>query len=358
MESEGIADPRPTRLHRRHPERKYVEQLDRRFYATDLGEVVTDKLIEAFKELMDVGYTRSMESELDEIEDKGADWQGMLSKFYKGFSRSLATASDTMTHAKAEVQPSIYECPKCGAPTAYRFGKNGRSCRAPATRSATMLRDHPRRRLCARRVDVICPRRPDMRCVRAACPFLVSVKSRRSRYDHLDKKEAIKYPTPPALEVEVDAQVCGASWTCARVGAPLARLSKVPSAAAAALHARQPTSRADEGARVPRPGHPTVPEEHDGSVIPGGTRSRRCEPGGHAGLEIHPDSLLKPRTASSPPATLRPPAPEAREAPRPGAGEPRSIRPNAAACGARRAVRHWHDLQPRSWGPMLARGHA
>src|SRR6185436_10157785 len=48
-------------------DRKYVEQENRRFFATDLGEVVTDKLVEAFPEIMDVGYTRDMEKELDLI---------------------------------------------------------------------------------------------------------------------------------------------------------------------------------------------------------------------------------------------------------------------------------------------------
>jgi DNA topoisomerase-1 len=31
-----------------------------------------------------------------------------------------------MKHAKAEVTPSEYECPQCGKPLVYRFGKNGR----------------------------------------------------------------------------------------------------------------------------------------------------------------------------------------------------------------------------------------
>lgn len=39
-------------------DRNYVEQLERRFYSTDLGEVVTDKLIELIPEIHDVGYTR------------------------------------------------------------------------------------------------------------------------------------------------------------------------------------------------------------------------------------------------------------------------------------------------------------
>ena len=109
-------------------ERKYVELNERRFYATDLGEVVTDKLIEAFPDIMDVGYTRDMEAELDHIEDERKDWVDVLDHFYKPFKSRLEWAHDELGHAKAETVPAPkqYRCGKCGADTVYRFGKNGR----------------------------------------------------------------------------------------------------------------------------------------------------------------------------------------------------------------------------------------
>ncbi len=48
-------------------DREYVEQIDRRFYATMLGAIVTDKLVQAFPEIMDVQFTAGMELKLDEI---------------------------------------------------------------------------------------------------------------------------------------------------------------------------------------------------------------------------------------------------------------------------------------------------
>jgi DNA topoisomerase-1 len=109
-------------------ERKYVELNERRFYATDLGEVVTDKLIEAFPDIMDVGYTREMELELDHIEDERKDWVDVLEHFYTPFKGRLAWAHEELGHAKAETipAPKQYRCAKCGADTVYRFGKNGR----------------------------------------------------------------------------------------------------------------------------------------------------------------------------------------------------------------------------------------
>lgn len=109
-------------------DRKYVEQLDRRFYATDLGEAVTDKLIEAFPDLMDLGYTREMESQLDKVEDEHLDWVQMLRNFYRPFSSRLKDVETTLTHAKAVTTPAPdeYRCEKCGAGLVYRLGRSGR----------------------------------------------------------------------------------------------------------------------------------------------------------------------------------------------------------------------------------------
>lgn len=107
-------------------ERKYVEQRDKKFYATDLGEVVTDKLDEYFPRIMDIAFTRHMEEQLDKIEEQHMDWRGVLEDFYGPFKQNLETAQKQMTHAKAEATPSDYECPECNRPLVYRFGKNGR----------------------------------------------------------------------------------------------------------------------------------------------------------------------------------------------------------------------------------------
>ncbi|MEQ9617008.1 MAG: DNA topoisomerase [Phycisphaerales bacterium] len=109
-------------------DRKYVELMERRFYATDLGEVVTDKLMEGFPEIMELGYTRDLEKELDRIEEEHLNWVEVLERFYGPFAEQLERAHEDMVHAKAETQPAPkeYTCEDCGAPTVYRFGKSGR----------------------------------------------------------------------------------------------------------------------------------------------------------------------------------------------------------------------------------------
>jgi len=113
-------------------DRGYVEQQDKKFFATDLGEVVTDKLNEYFPKIMDVAFTRYMEDQLDKIEEQHLDWLGVLQEFYGPFKQNLDTATAEMKHAKAEVAPSDYTCPRCSQPLVYRFGKRGKflSCSA------------------------------------------------------------------------------------------------------------------------------------------------------------------------------------------------------------------------------------
>jgi DNA topoisomerase-1 len=107
-------------------DRDYVEQLDRKFHPTALGEVVTRKLVEHFPKVMDVAFTAHMEAELDEVEESKMDWKSVLKEFYGPFSENLEKAKENMVHAKRETQPSEYTCEKCEAPMEYRFGKNGR----------------------------------------------------------------------------------------------------------------------------------------------------------------------------------------------------------------------------------------
>ncbi len=127
LEKEGIGRPSTyAAIISTIQERGYVEQMEKKFFATDLGEVVTDKLSEYFPKIMDIAFTRYMEEQLDKIEEQHLDWIGVLKEFYGPFKQNLDTALTEMKHAKAEVTPSEYKCSKCSKPMVYRFGKNGK----------------------------------------------------------------------------------------------------------------------------------------------------------------------------------------------------------------------------------------
>jgi DNA topoisomerase-1 len=104
-------------------DRQYVEQVDRRFRATLLGSIVTDKLIQAFPEIMDVKFTAGMELKLDEIEEMHLDWLKLLRDFYGPFHETVDGALGKIEHAGGTASP--YKCEKCGRPMVYRISKNG-----------------------------------------------------------------------------------------------------------------------------------------------------------------------------------------------------------------------------------------
>ncbi len=125
MESEGIGRPSTyAAIIQTIQDRGYVEQVDRKFRSTDKGEIVTEKLIEHFPNIMNVKFTSFMEEELDKIEEAHLDWVSVLREFYEPFQAALATASSEMTPARSE--PSEFRCPKCDLEMVYRWAKTGR----------------------------------------------------------------------------------------------------------------------------------------------------------------------------------------------------------------------------------------
>ena len=127
LESEGIGRPSTyASIISTIQDRGYVEQLERKFHATDLGMVVTDKLNDHFPRVMDTTFTSHMEEQLDKIEEQHLNWVDVLKEFYGPFKENLDRAHEEMNHAKSETQPSEYKCPECESPMVYRFGKNGR----------------------------------------------------------------------------------------------------------------------------------------------------------------------------------------------------------------------------------------
>ncbi len=131
LESEGIGRPSTyASIIGTIRDRHYVDQVsprDRRFCATDLGMKVTEKLVEGFPDLMELGFTRRVEGQLDQIEDASEDWVSVVRSFYEPLARDLATAEQRMTHARAEATPSPYKCPKCDAPMVYKLAKRGKT---------------------------------------------------------------------------------------------------------------------------------------------------------------------------------------------------------------------------------------
>jgi DNA topoisomerase I len=106
-------------------ERQYVTKVGGKFVPTEIGLVVTDLLVENFKDIFDPAYTAKLEEELDDIEDGKEKWTDALKEFYKKFERDLNYAGKHMQNLKAMEKPTDEKCERCGSPLVIKWGKHG-----------------------------------------------------------------------------------------------------------------------------------------------------------------------------------------------------------------------------------------
>lgn len=214
LEAEGIGRPSTyAQIIQVIQNRKYSEKIQKRFHATDLGKVVTDKLIEAFPDILQVGYTRDMEQKLDDIAEKNADWIKMLEDFYGPFKKDLETAYKDMEHAKAETEPAPHTCPQCGSGTVYRFGRNGRflSCASyPDCKYAAPI-DREGNPALPEQTDIACPKCGASLLMKKGRfgPFLSCTKYPEcDGILNLDKKGFITPPKVPPILTDLKCPKC------------------------------------------------------------------------------------------------------------------------------------------------------
>jgi DNA topoisomerase I len=106
-------------------ERQYVQKLGGKFSPTEIGLVVTDLLVENFRDIFDVQYTARLEEELDEIEEGKEKWTDTLAEFYKRFAKDLKYAEKHMENIKRMEKPTDEKCERCGSPLVIKWGKHG-----------------------------------------------------------------------------------------------------------------------------------------------------------------------------------------------------------------------------------------
>ncbi len=107
-------------------DRGYVRLEQRRFYAEKMGDIVTERLVESFSDLLDYGFTASMEESLDQVAEGGKSWKQLLDEFYADFSEKLrsAEAGDGGMRANQPTETAI-ACPKCGRNMQIRTASTG-----------------------------------------------------------------------------------------------------------------------------------------------------------------------------------------------------------------------------------------
>jgi DNA topoisomerase-1 len=259
MEEEGIGRPSTyASIINVIENRGYVVQQDRRFHATAIGEAVTGFLKRGFRDqFIEIGYTRGIERELDQVAQGTKRWTDMLHEFHGELSPKLESALNE-PHEKAKSDPSPYACPQCNRRLEYRLGGKGEflSCsgynekivQAPAAPkpvgkgkkprkaakpkevpacSFAMPVDRQRRPLLPEQIDLLSPAGvPMVKRTGRFGDFLVEDKPRPIKPKgkkaqnaaaaepppfilNLDKKGHIKLPSPPPLVTDIACPKCG-----------------------------------------------------------------------------------------------------------------------------------------------------
>lgn len=107
-------------------DRGYVRLDSRRFYAEKMGEIVTERLVENFGELMDYGFTAELEESLDEVAVGSKKWKKVLGDFYDDFRKKLTAAEDPSEGMrKNSPTDTDIPCPKCERPMQIRTASTG-----------------------------------------------------------------------------------------------------------------------------------------------------------------------------------------------------------------------------------------
>ena len=109
-------------------DRGYVRVENRRFYAEKMGEIVTDRLEENFRELMNYDFTARMEDDLDQVANNQAEWKAVLDGFFEDFSHQLEQAERDPTEGGMRPNQMVLtdiDCPTCGRKMGIRTASTG-----------------------------------------------------------------------------------------------------------------------------------------------------------------------------------------------------------------------------------------
>ncbi len=106
--------------------RDYCEKKGGALIPTELGEMITDLLVEHFPKVLEAEFTALMEEELDEVEEGKMEWKKVLYDFYGPFNELLIKAREEMKNFKREPIPTEFKCDICGKQLLIKFGRFGK----------------------------------------------------------------------------------------------------------------------------------------------------------------------------------------------------------------------------------------
>ncbi len=106
-------------------DRGYVVVQERRLHPEEIGEIVTDLLVEHFGQYVDLAFTARMEEELDEVARGERPWVPLLRAFYGPLKELVDEKRSSLKRRDFTTEPSDEVCSE-GHPMVVRLGRNGK----------------------------------------------------------------------------------------------------------------------------------------------------------------------------------------------------------------------------------------
>ena len=107
-------------------DRYYVTRSNKQLVPTVLGRMINDLLVENFPSVIDAGFTASMETMLDEVEESHRSWPDMIREFWDPFKDRVDVVGKTLESIKGVMdEVTEYKCEKCDRNMVKKLGRFG-----------------------------------------------------------------------------------------------------------------------------------------------------------------------------------------------------------------------------------------
>ena len=105
--------------------REYVEKQGSSLHPTELGKIVTDILETNFQKFIDVDFTATMESQLDEVEEGNIPWKEVVAKSYEPLKEAREIAKENIEKINMDEETDEI-CENCGEHMVIKHGRFGK----------------------------------------------------------------------------------------------------------------------------------------------------------------------------------------------------------------------------------------
>ncbi len=111
--------------------RRYILKENKNLFVSDLGEVVNNMMKDAFPSIVDVNFTATFESLLDQVGEGNVDWKTVVSNFYPDLDEAVKAAEETLAHVEIKDEVTDVICEECGRNMVIKYGPHGKFLACP-----------------------------------------------------------------------------------------------------------------------------------------------------------------------------------------------------------------------------------